>query len=98
MIDDIAACIIDDIVRLPIACTIDIQVVLQEAREQGLCGAKLAYRNDVGLHIVLQQANALILALRVVVSLVTIGKSAVIVAIFQQIILHYSDGVLRLSR
>jgi hypothetical protein len=83
MIDNVAACVIDDVVRLPIAGPVDVEVVTQEIVLLLLCSAKLADGEDVGLHIVDEGTNTFVLALRVVVGLIAVGITAVVIAIIQ---------------
>lgn len=97
MVDDAAIGVVDDVVCPPVIHAIDIQVVSQEIVLQLLCLAKLANGEDVGLHIVHQGADTFVFALRVVVRLVTVGVTATVVAVLQQVILHHGEGVLCLD-
>ena len=94
MVDDVAACVVDDIVGLPVVCTVDIQIVTKKIVQQLLCGTKLTNGKDIGLHIVQEGADTFVFPLGVVVGLVTIGEAALVVAVLQQVILHYGKHVL----
>ena len=83
MVDDVATCVVDDIVGLPVVYAVEIQIVTEKIVQQLLRGTKLAYREDVGLHIVQEGADAFVFPLGVVVGLVAIGKAAIVVTIIQ---------------
>lgn len=98
MVDNAATGVVDDVVCLPVIHAIDIQVVSQEIVLKLLCFTKLANGEDVGLHIVHQGADAFVLALRVVVGLKAVGKTALVVAIIQEVVLHHGESVLGFGR
>ena len=95
MVDDVATRIVDVIIRFPISHTINIQVVPQKTIQKVLRCAKLAHRQDVGLHIVHQGPDALVLALRVVVCLIAVSETTIVVAVFQEVVLHHGQRILR---
>ena len=94
MVDDVLSSVVDDVVRLPIVGSVDVEVVSEEVVLQGGRGAKFTDGEDVGFHVIHDGAYAFVLALGVVVGLIAVGKAAVVVAIIQQIVLHHSKGVL----
>ena len=64
MINDIAMGVINDIVGFPIIDVgVGVEVVPHEIVQQGLGGTELAHGQDVGFHIIHQDADALVLAL-----------------------------------
>ena len=68
VVDDVAARIVDDVVRLPVVDIADVEVVAQEIIMQGGGGAKLTDGEDVGFHIIQDGADVLVLLLGVVVA------------------------------
>ena len=94
VVDDVAARIVDDVVRLPVVDIADVEVVAQEIIMQGGGGAKLTDGEDVGFHIIQDGADVLVLLLGVVVGLVAVGIAALIVAVIQKVVLHHREGVL----
>ena len=98
MVDDVAVCIIDNVVRLPIIGPVDIEVMAQKISLKGLCGTKLTNGEDVGFHIIHDSADAFVLALRVVVGFKAVGKTTLMVAIIQEVVLHHGECVLGFGR
>ena len=81
MVDDALSGVVDDVVGFPIVGTIDVEVVPEEVVLQGCRGTKLADGEDVGLHVIQDGTDALILVLRVVVGFVAVGEAAVVVVL-----------------
>lgn len=94
MIDNVAVGIIHLIVRFPVIYTANIQVVPQKIVANGIGSAKLVDGENIRFHIFQYRADVFILLLRVVVSLETTCPAAIVIAVFQQIVLHDGDGVL----
>lgn len=94
MVDNIARCVVDYVVRFPIVDAVDVQVVSQKIVLQGLRGAKFVDGEDVGFHIVQDGTDAFVLGLGVVVGLETRCPATVVVAIFQKVVLHHGERVL----
>ena len=83
MVDDIAARIVDDVVRLPIVGNVDIEIVSEEVVLQGGRGPKFADGENVRLHIIHDGADAFVLVLGIVIGLVAVGETTLVVAIIQ---------------
>ena len=97
MVDDVAVGVIDDVVGFPIVDPIDVEVVADEVVLDGLRGTELVDCQDVGPDMIQHHTNGFILVLRIVGGFVAIGPATLVVAIFEQVVLHHGDGFLCLQ-
>ena len=94
MVDDVAVGVVEAVVRLPPVHTVDVQVVAQEVVLQGVSGAKFVDGQNVRLYIIQYSADAFVLELCVVVGLEARGETAVVIAVFEEVVLHHREDVL----
>ena len=98
MIDNVAVSIINPIVRFPVIHAFGVQVVPQKIVANGIGSAKFIDGENVRFHIFQYRSDVIILLLRVVVGFETACPAAVVIAIFEKVILHDGYGVLRKNR